>query len=366
MSIEYIQVPFSLGGKSVLALSRQLAELPEAESYEIDFSKTQHMETFGMLITAAAIRRLSERITRSRSRVTVRLVGKCLDKPAHKFAERMGFWWSIDDRENLHLVKRAPSDNTVPITRLGIDELYRRSGGVDPVRSGAVENAAGAIATALCGDSKDLVLWYTLTYSFREMFRNVIEHSRADSIWYAATTRPSADDIQVAIMDGGDGIRKALSENPDQVHDSDEKAIRAATLPGVSGKAHKVRSQAQTQQLIEDFPDQSPELYDNSGYGLTIIKELAAVAGELTIASGTTAIYYKSNRFSVSDIVSQVNHKGTAIRLVLHPSRLEGALDRAISNADRNRKCAGPGTPLLSASMQARLGLRQMPGTHTK
>lgn len=354
MTTQPFEMPHSLGMPTVLAICAQLHELPGAKIYELDFSKTQHFEPFGMLLVGAAIRRLRERTNPDGSPVSVVLTGKS-SRQGHDYARRLGFWWSIGDETDLPTVKRSASLTTIPITRLSLVELYKLSAGLDPVRSEVVSIAAANLATTLCGTATQSALWLALEYCFREMFRNVVEHSRADAIWYTAATRPKKDDVQIAIADCGDGVREALAENPSEQHKSDLLALRAALRPGVSGKAHKARSKERTQRLREDFPDQDPTVYDNSGFGLTLTSSLGRDAGQFAIVSGVTCLAYISQH----ETVSETWHAGTAVRLVLHPSKLEGALDRATLQADRDSGRTPRSGSLITASMVSRLGLRK-------
>jgi hypothetical protein len=62
MLTQTFPVPFSLGMPRVLDICRSLDSLPEAVEYELDFSRTQHFEPFGMLLVASAVRRLRRRV----------------------------------------------------------------------------------------------------------------------------------------------------------------------------------------------------------------------------------------------------------------------------------------------------------------
>lgn len=343
----------TLGMPRVLDVCRDIHALPAAEAYELDFSRTQHFEPFGMLLVGSAIRRLHDRDIGEGRKPRVTIVGKNLSKQGHSYAHRLGFWWSVGDESELPSVKRTASTTTIPITRLNYSDLYRLAGHRDPIRAEVVSDAAADLATTLSGDTEKTALWLVLEYCFREMFRNVFEHGRTDSVWYTGATRATMDDVQIAIVDSGRGVRDSLADNPEQQHATDLDAIRAALKPGVSRNSGKVRSAAMTEKLLEQFPGQNPELYDNSGYGLTLTSNLGRDAGQFAIVSGAVSVAFLGRH----EIVSATRHVGTAIRLVLHPSKLDGAIDRARLKTDRDSGKAPRSSPLFSASMMTRLGL---------
>src|SRR5262249_16857336 len=155
---------------------------------------------------------------------------------------------------DLPSVKQTASITTIPITRLSYAELFRQAGGRDPIRAEIVGKAAAELATTLSGGSKEAPPWQTLEYCFREMFRNSFEHGSTDSVWYAGATRPQKDDVQIAIVDSGRGIKESLSDNPEERHATDKDAISAALRPGVSRNTHRTRSREVTEKLLEEFP----------------------------------------------------------------------------------------------------------------
>lgn len=347
------EVPPSLGMPDVLDVCREIYALPSGPSFEIDFAETQHFEPFGMLLLGSAIRRLRDRVDEKGAPVTVAIIGKDLAKQGHDYARHMGFWWSIGDDSDLPSMNRTATKTTIPITRLSYSELYKEAGHRDPIRAERVGAAAANLATTLSGSDPKSPLWLTLEYCFREMFRNAFEHGRVDNVWYTGATRPTKDDVQIAIVDGGRGIRSSLADNPDERHATDLAAIEAALRPGVSRNTKKVRSPEMTEKLLEQFPDQDPAIYDNTGFGLTLTSNIARDAGQFAIISGEASVAYVQD----NHIVTMTMHHGTAVRLVLHPSRLDGALDRARIKA--NRDAGRPHSrSLISASMMTRLGLK--------
>lgn len=360
MHIKTYSIGNRLGMPRVLSVCLELDSLPSAEAYELDFSDVQHIEPFGALVVASAIRRLRERTLANGGNPAVQIVGKDLSKQGHAYAHRLGFWWSIGDDTGMPSVMKSSSETTIPITRINYDELFKQAGYRDPIRAEVVGDAAATLATTLSGGREKTSLWLTLEYCFREMFRNVFEHGRTDSVWFTGSTRPTRDDVQIAIIDSGRGIRDSLADHSEYKYLTDLQSIHAALRPGVSRNSGKTRSADMTQKLREEFPGQNPELYENSGYGLTLTSYLGRDAGQFAVVSGSASVAY----IGQSEALSETRHKGTAIRLVLQPSKLDGALERARLKADRHSATSPRSGSLITASMMARLGLDESKPTH--
>lgn len=340
------QIPQQLGTPAIHDACAELDALPEADEYIIDVSQIQHFEPIAMLLLGAAIRRLQRRRDGA---VRVHLVGRDDGKiQGHSYASRMGFWWSVGEETIEPRPSSNPAGATIPITRLDIATLYRQSAGADPVRSGTVSRAAAQAATLLCGDDKQTPLWDALEYAFREMFRNTVEHSRAESIWYTASTRPQRDDVQLAILDEGCGIRESLEGSGLYKFSSDAEAIQCALRPGVSRNLGKQRTPEQERRLREDHPDQDPAEWDNSGYGLTLATDLCRHAGQFSIVTGTASV-----SFNRADITSTASHQGTAMRFVIQPSRVSDALAK-VGLAGESPRGGRASQSLLSASQRRR------------
>ncbi|MCA8951138.1 MAG: hypothetical protein KDE27_16650 [Planctomycetes bacterium] len=233
----------------------------------------------------------------------------------------MGFWWSIGDDDVAPAPSSNPQGSTIPITRIDYSDLFRKSGNIDPIRSGALSAAAAAAATTLCLSQEVTPLWRALEYSLRETIRNTFEHGQTDSVWFTASTRPQKDDVQIAILDEGRGIRESLEETGRYSFSGDADAIRKAMEPGVSRNSGKKRTPAQEERLREQHPGQDPAIWDNSGYGLTDTTDICKFAGQYSVISGDQSV-----SFVGADVTGVACHRGTAFRFVLYPSKVADAL----------------------------------------
>lgn len=111
-----------------------------------------------------------------------------------------------------------------------------------------------------------------IKYSLVELLRNVVQHSHSGiGGVVSATYYPKSGLVDVAVADFGMGIRASLRRAYPEI-DSDQKAVRFAMLPHVSGTF--------TQGAYQNMKD-------NAGLGLFFIKEIASRAhGGFFLGSG--------------------------------------------------------------------------------
>lgn len=114
-----------------------------------------------------------------------------------------------------------------------------------------------------------------ISYSIKEIIRNVYEHSKADKLYIMGQYWRNGN-VQIAIMDEGIGLLNTLKHKYSELS-NDLQAIHAAIQPGVSGS---------------DF-SQNPN--DNSGFGLYVISRLAEQLGYFVICSGTAGLKINLN-----------------------------------------------------------------------
>ena len=101
-----------------------------------------------------------------------------------------------------------------------------------------VEAQSKRLSETLAGASEGDV-YDTLSYSIREMMRNVVEHAQVDRFGFCAQYWPTKRRAEVAIVDRGIGLRESIKANPHIDASTDKSAINYALMPAVSGKAFK-------------------------------------------------------------------------------------------------------------------------------
>ena len=343
------QVGERLNETTALQLAADLS-LAEGESnYIIDFSATQHFEPFAMLLVSSAINRLKRRVLSRGFEVTF------ITHPhtSEGFAGHMGFWNSIGIPLGREVNSQPGKQSYLPLTRLNIAEMYQASHGSDPLASGLVEQEAARLASILTG-AHSVPLLEALTYSLRELIRNVMEHAQTPCLWLAGMSWFKRDYVQVAVLDEGVGIRKSLMRNSQFRYSTDAEAIRASLQPGITRNLNRPASMERIERFAEERHDRPFSLFQNSGYGLYLISSLCREAGQFMLASGSASIGYVGS----GEIQTATAHQGTALRLVLNPSGVGDAMERLFSG----NMARGPADrkPLLSPSMLKRLGLGEL------
>jgi hypothetical protein len=155
------------------------------------------------------------------------------------------------------------------------------------------------------GPTKNVV-----AYVIREICRNVVDHSRSNTIWHIGQYYPKNSEIEIAILDEGIGIRRSLSRNPDFRYVTDNEAITKALQRGVSGAVPKDEE--------EEFRG-SYDVEHNSGLGLYIVSEICKAQGSFTILSGEGCFDASGGRQNWWE--SWLH--GTALRLRLNTNSLQ-------------------------------------------
>ena len=135
------------------------------------------------------------------------------------------------------------SHTYVPITETNVADIEEEAfkGFLHPGQ--IIEDHAGHLARLLTRQEDGAVV-DTLTYSIREIVRNVVEHSSSPSYTFAAQYWAGQNSAELAVADRGCGILSSLKENPKLQVENDLAALKLAILPGISSKAwRKSRSQ---------------------------------------------------------------------------------------------------------------------------
>jgi hypothetical protein len=233
----------------------------------------------------------------------------------------MGLWHSFGAREGNEPGQAIASDRYIPIRELPVSSIKSAINEYRWPVSQAVEPHAIQVAEVLAQGVGD-VIENTLCYAIREVFRNVVEHSEAASIWYCAQYWPSSDRVELAVLDEGKGILASLRENPDILLPDESSAVHAATALGVS--RHRMAN--------AQWRDAAGTPHENAGCGLYVIRELTRHAGSMFILSNNDGVHFQSG----GTAEYATSFRGTAVRVSLQPSRLGGLLDRILADVNRS------------------------------
>ena len=293
-----ISAPHQFDLPSALHFTAQLAALPNHPEFEIDFSRVGLVEPFPMLLIASELRRLNAR--RPEPQIS------CTGVEHMTYAAHMGFFHCFGLALGNAPGEARGSATYLPITVFETEKVEREAA-ISGVEVGNhIEATSQKLSQILCRSGEG-PLFDTLTYSIREIMRNVVEHSKAERFEICAQHWPTKRRVEVAILDGGVGLRATLARNPHIDASDDKKAINFALMPAISGKAFKGSKL------------QKKGNWSNSGFGLYMTNRICRNGGNFFIASGNSSMLLtKTGGKRYYDC----SMEGTAVRMVIDTSNL--------------------------------------------
>jgi hypothetical protein len=318
--------------EGALQVSQELRNVPPTADLTIDFGPLRWIEPFGMLYFARQLRAFADQHKQAKCRA--------VNHEGHGYAAHMGFFQSFGLDFGKNAGAAAGSSAYVPITELNIRRLHIAAANDQVEVQTIIERLCVPLATVLARSSGGS-LHQTLVFCLREIFRNVTEHSNADSIWYAAQFWPEKAMVELSILDQGLGVRKTLSRNPHLSISSDLDALRWAVQPGISGRA------------FEGGPPLRQDVWANSGYGLFMTSQICSRGGSFAFCSGEHGVLLSAG----TEKVLSVGFAGTAIRLSISVPEVR-ALDEELEELSRRGAALGSQAGAAankSASMSSRM-----------
>ncbi len=298
-----IKIPSVLDLPSALKLSVELAEIEDASVIRADFKGVGLVEPFAMLMVSSELQRAALRNQVQKF--------ECVNHQSMSYASRMGFFQALGHPSTHRPGKKDGGSRHLPVNILDCESLREEANSEYTEVGNVVEAKSKHLATLLCGaDSGDI--FETLSYSLREIMRNVVEHSESKQLGICAQYWPTKHKVEVAIIDRGVGLRKTLSRNPHLDVNSDRSALNYALMPAVSGKAFKgARKQ------------HGP--WANSGFGLYMTSRICRNGGNFFIASGGYGMLLTKAKEGKSYF--PCSYEGTAVRLVIRTDQITSLAD---------------------------------------
>ena len=269
MSSKSIRIPDQKDLESIFLFAQDLDDFARQRSLVIDFGKPRFFSPFQILFFASKLK--SFRLNSPNMHLEFQ------GYEEHDYLAHMGFFKMFGMDHGRNVGEARGNENYLPITCLEKSKLYESEFDKYEEIPDLIQRHADKLALVIARDRQENAdMFDVLSYSIREVMRNVFEHSRADSLYYCAQYWPKSNKVEFAVTDFGIGIRRGLSENPNFRFETDKEAIEYSLLPGVSGKTHLPRKSAN---------------WFNSGYGLYMTNRLARNGGNFVLASGGTAIH---------------------------------------------------------------------------
>lgn len=292
-----VKTPQNLSLINALNFCNRLWDLDHSDEYEFDFVNLGLVEPFTMAYVANELKRFRE--TKPESKF------KALNHQNKSYAAHMGFFRAFGLKFGNEPGQAAGSSTYLPLTILNVADLQKEAADSYDHVGNIIEAKSEQIAKILTRqESGDLV--DTLTFSIREIIRNVVEHSGSEIIEYCAQYWPTKNLVELAVLDTGNGIMHGLSTNPYLNINDERDALHLAMLPGVSGKMYK------------GVKKRKHDEWQNSGFGLYMTSRICRNGGDFFIASNDKSIFLDVT--SKKDL--ECKYKGTALRLRIDTSKI--------------------------------------------
>lgn len=304
-----ISMPEKFDLENSLLFCKKMDKIEEDEKYIYDYCDVSTVEPFGMLLIGSKIRQFVNENRKSEH-------SNC-NFSNKKYAGHMGYFKSTYLQFGKEPGEANGNKNYIPITCINIKDSY--SSLYDNNYTNIydyIENIAENLAKVISrGDS---IIKKHLTFCIFELIRNVYEHSKSESLWYAAQYWPTKDIVEIAILDEGDGILKTLKRNKKIKFENDEEALSLSVEPGI------------TKSIVKSKQNYDSEM-ENQGFGLYMTKNICEKYGDFVICSGNSSIFYGND----GKRIIQTSFNGTAIRMRLKASKLKEA-QSLITNLSKN------------------------------
>jgi hypothetical protein len=304
MTIRKIKIPATLNLPTAMLMSIELAQINDSRPIEVDFSGVGSVEPFAMLMVSSELQRAA-----ARNKVDS---FTCINHERMTYAGHMGFFKAFG-----YDFGKAPGEakgglRYLPVTILDCQALRDEANASGTEVGEIIEGNSKRLSAILCGENSGDI-HDTLSYSLREIMRNVVEHSEANQIGMCAQFWPTKHKVEVAIFDRGVGLRATLSKNPHLGIESHKHALNYALMPAVSGKAFKGSRVKQKGH------------WANSGFGLYMTSRICRNGGSFFIASGDTGMMLTKAKEGKSYV--PCSYDGTAVRLIIKTDQIQSLTD---------------------------------------
>ncbi|WEN14038.1 hypothetical protein PY254_12415 [Rhodanobacter sp. AS-Z3] len=291
------KIPQNLSLRNAIHFCNRLWASPFVEKTLIDCSKMQHVEPFSIAYVSTELRRFAE------SRSGTSLEFQNCDSAT--YAALMGFFKAAGADYGYKPGEARGNTNYIPLTILNVSDIEREAADSYEPIGNVIEKESAKLAKMLTRvDSGELV--DTLTFSLREIMRNVVEHSHSSVLEFCAQYWPTKHKVEMAVVDSGIGIRESLTKNPYLNISSDRDAIHMALMPAVSGK------------MFKGVRRNNNDVWQNSGFGLYMTNRICRNGGSFFICSGKSGLLLGDGKKLDLD----TNFAGTALRMVINTEKL--------------------------------------------
>lgn len=239
----------------------------------------------------------------------------------HSYLMHLGFFDFIHIDQGKHVGEAKGSARYLPIRAIKRPGVNVEKDGLNAWYD-AIMNVSRHLAAVLAGSADDTEELRTYAYCIREVIRNVFEHAQVDECFICGQ-RWADGRVEIAIIDEGVGLASTLSPESDFL--DDEAALHLAIRPGVSRTG-----------LVSA---KGPNTYDNSGFGLFVLTELAASFGWFVLGSGLSQMIGKKQDRSVDQTSFQGTYFG--MHFTSSPRSFSGVLNDIIQVGEKEAGVSG-------------------------
>lgn len=284
----------------------------------IDCSTLNYSYPVGMLLAGAKIRQWIT-IRRALNLKTLKC-GHDSTKDVHSYLRHLGFFDFIHMGGGNQVGEAPGSMSYLPITKIERPQFDISTQNVKEWYESVIEKVR-RLANVLSGTTSRTEENHLYSYALREIIRNVFEHSQANEC-YICGQRWYNGRVEVAVIDEGIGIANSLRRSHHIPSDAD--ALRMAIKPGISSTSNI---------------DPASNIYDNSGFGLYVLSEIAKSFGWFLLSSGDAKIIGQSQTI----ISSSLKLSGTCfgMRLNKAPSQFSDLLKDIIHAGEQEANSFG-------------------------
>ncbi|KAB7683161.1 hypothetical protein GBN23_02995 [Plesiomonas shigelloides] len=294
-----VKFPCNCSESEIFKFCTAVQKYAGAQEVLIDFSSMGRIEPFAMVYVAKHIRDFNRK-----NKTTI---VKCTGHKNKGYAANMAFFRAFGLKHGREPNCKDGNESFVPFTILRIQTIVDEASKEWKDAQDIIEKRSEHLAKILSRE-EDGKLVDALTFSIREIMRNVFEHSQSRSIEYCAQYWPTYHKVEIAIVDNGIGLRNSLSANPFIQVQCDSDAIQQALMPAISSKNFKGA------RINRNDP------WHNSGFGLYMISRICRLGGNFLICSGDHGISLSEHGKQHIELGHRIH--GTAVRMVLNTSKL--------------------------------------------
>ncbi|MGL1937131.1 MAG: hypothetical protein OCD01_19035 [Fibrobacterales bacterium] len=329
MNSTIVKMPHKFEKGQNRQVSEAISTGKDATLLVLDFQDLCFSHPLSMLKVATFIRQVAK--YRRERGLRTEAINIDYSRNCHGYLNYVGFFDFIGLEGVTNPVGAAPgSSSYIPITEISKAELENLMKIQNLSLHDVIFEKADQITNNIVG-YEDLYIKKVLRYSFKEILRNVFEHSGAEKCYIAAQHYRTGI-VQFGILDEGIGIIGTLSRK--YRIETAEAALKYSITPGVTSV---------------DLEDPFENKNNNSGYGLFILSEISKLYGWFEIGSSGGSLLVNAKGQSYSNYP---DFQGTFIGINFHERdfNFDEKINEIVENGELEARLHGYNTKASSSS----------------